>query len=73
MSRQKDYTQDYATIKGVLSIVARTGSFLAVYAGYPDSYKFVASNDIEPQIISQTALGLWLQKRVWQQALPSHI
>jgi putative two component sensor kinase len=23
----KDYTQDYTTIKGVLSIVARTGSF----------------------------------------------
>lgn len=45
----KNYTQDYATIKGVLSIVARTGGFLAVYAGYPDSYKFVASNDIEPQ------------------------
>ena len=45
----KDYIKDYATIKGVLSIVARTGSFLAVYAGYPDSYRFVASNDIEPQ------------------------
>ena len=34
----KDYIKDYATIKGVLSIVARTCSFLAVYAGYPDRF-----------------------------------
>lgn len=45
----KDYVKDYDTIKGVLSIVARTAGFMVVYAGYPDAYRFVSSNDIEPQ------------------------
>lgn len=63
----KDYTQDYTTIKGVLSIVARTGSFLAVYAGYPDIRIATDLSQVTKSsrnIISQTALGLWLQKRV---------
>ncbi|MBE2985877.1 PAS domain S-box protein [Campylobacter sp. RM12920] len=45
----KEYATDYDTIKGVLNIIARTTGFLAVYSGYIDTYKFIASNNIEPQ------------------------
>ena len=44
----KDYDKDYDMMKGVLSIAARAGRFLAVYSAYPGTFKVVASNDVEP-------------------------